>query len=280
MKVFSAKKEVRNYREQLKREGKKVGFVPTMGALHQGHLELVKRAKSENEIVICSIFVNPTQFDNEEDLKKYPRTLEVDCDLLRSVDCDAVFAPSAEEMYDEMPRLSFDFGNLETVMEGKYRKGHFNGVGIVVAKLFNIVLPDKAYFGKKDLQQVTVVKRLVKDLSFNLEIIPCEIIREEDGLAMSSRNRRLSTQGREVAFNVHLSLKIAQEMLSTGSTVAEAKNAVQNHFKDLPQFLVEYFEIVDFETFEPILVLDSGRRTAICTANYLEDVRLIDNVVF
>jgi pantoate--beta-alanine ligase len=280
MNIFSTKNEVRNYWEQLKREGKKIGFVPTMGALHQGHLELIKRAKSENEIVICSIFVNPTQFDNEEDLKKYPRTLEVDCDLLRSVDCDAVFAPSAEEMYDEMPRLSFDFGNLETVMEGKYRKGHFNGVGIVVAKLFNIVLPDKAYFGKKDLQQVTVVKRLVKDLSFNLEIIPCEIIREEDGLAMSSRNRRLSTQGREVAFNVHLSLKIAQEMLSTGSTVAEAKNAVQNHFKDLPQFLVEYFEIVDFETFEPILVLDSGRRTAICTANYLEDVRLIDNVVF
>jgi pantoate--beta-alanine ligase len=280
MNIFSTKNEVRNYWEQLKREGKKIGFVPTMGALHQGHLELVKRAKSENEIVISSIFVNPTQFDNDEDLKKYPRTLEVDCDLLRSAGCDAAFAPSAEEMYDEMPRLSFDFGNIETVMEGKYRKGHFKGVGIVVAKLFNIVLPDKAYFGKKDLQQVAVVKRLVKDLSFALEIIPCETIREKDGLAMSSRNRRLSTQGREVAFNVHLSLKIAQEMLLTGSTTSEAKDAVQNHFKDLPQFSVEYFEIVDFETFEPILVLNSHEQTAICTANYLEDVRLIDNVVF
>jgi pantoate--beta-alanine ligase len=280
MKIFSTKKEVRDCWGQLKREGKKIGFVPTMGALHQGHLELVKRAKSESEIVICSIFVNPTQFDSDEDLKKYPRTLEADGNLLRSVGCDVVFAPSAEEMYDEMPRLSFDFGNLETVMEGKYRKGHFNGVGTVVAKLFNIVLPDRAYFGKKDLQQVAVVKRLAKDLSFGLEIIPCETIREEDGLAMSSRNRRLSTHGRQMASNVHLSLKIAQGMLLMGNTVAEVQDAVQNHFKDLPQFSVEYFEIVDFETFEPIKVLDSSKQTAICTANYLEDVRLIDNVVF
>lgn len=280
MNIFSTKNEVRHLWKQVKKEGSRIGFVPTMGALHQGHIELIKRAKAENDVVICSIFVNPTQFDNAEDLKKYPRTLEADCDLLRSVNCNAVFAPSAEEMYEEMPNLSFDFGNLEHVMEGKYRKGHFNGVGIVVAKLFNIVCPDRAYFGKKDLQQVAVVKRLVKDLSFDLEIIPCETIREEDGLAMSSRNRRLSKQGREIAFNVNLSLNIAKETLLMGGTVAQAKDAVQNHFKVIPQFTVEYFEVVDFETFEPIKVLDSGRQTAICTANYLEGVRLIDNVVF
>lgn len=280
MHLFSTIVDARNFSAKVKNNGQKIGFVPTMGALHHGHIELVKKAKAENDLVICSIFVNPTQFDNAEDLKKYPRTLDADCDLLRSANCDAVFAPSAEEMYEEMPRLSFDFGNLETVMEGKFRKGHFNGVGVVVAKLFNIVSPHKAYFGKKDLQQVAVVKRLAKDLNFGLEIIPCETIRENDGLAMSSRNRRLSPQGREQAFNVYLSLKIAQEALKMGSTVADAKSQVERHFKNLPQFAIEYFEIVDFETFEPIAVFTPERQTAICTANYLEGVRLIDNIVF
>lgn len=280
MTIFPTQKEVRTYLTQVKIAGNSVGFVPTMGALHDGHLELVKRAKEENDTVICSIFVNPTQFDNAEDLKKYPRTLEADCELLKTVGCDAVFAPSAEEMYQEMPRLSIDFGMLENVMEGKFREGHFNGVGIVVAKLFNIIAPDKAYFGKKDLQQVTVVKQLVKDLSFKLEIVPCEIVREEDGLAMSSRNRRLSADGRNSAFNVFLALRIAKETLANGGSVFTAKNAVDEHFKHLPQFSVEYLEIIDFESFTPLETYEASRQTAICAAIYLEGVRLIDNLVF
>ena len=278
--IFTTKSEILDYQKKQKLKGKSIGLVPTMGALHGGHLALIERAKSENDVVVCSVFVNPTQFDNAEDLRKYPRTLEADCELLETVYCDAVFAPSAEEMYDELPRLSIDFGNLEYVMEGKYRTGHFNGVGIVVAKLFHLVAPQKAYFGMKDLQQVAVVKRLVKDLSFDLEIVPCETVREDDGLAKSSRNRRLSPQGRRIAFNVNLSLRIAQEALLMGKSPAEAKEEVNNHFIKLPEFTLEYLEIVNFETFEPIAEYNPEIKTAICTANYLEDVRLIDNIVF
>lgn len=278
--LLTTKSEMLAFQKNAKLDAKTIGFVPTMGALHEGHLELVKRAKHENDVVICSIFVNPTQFDNAEDLKKYPRTVDADCELLKSVHCDAVFVPTPEEMYPQLPALSFDFGNLEHVMEGKYRKGHFNGVGIVVAKLFHLVAPHKAYFGKKDLQQVAVIKRLVDDLSFDIEIIPCETVREEDGLAKSSRNRRLSPQGRKVAFHVNLSLQVAKEALLMGKPAVEAKNEVDKHFASLPEFSLEYLEIVDFETFESIQAYDPARKTAICTANYLEDVRLIDNIVF
>lgn len=199
MHIFNTISETQQYLKAQQRAGKTIGFVPTMGALHAGHISLIERAKTENDLAVCSIFVNPTQFNNSDDLKKYPRTLERDCEMLRPVGCDVVFAPSAEEMYPSLPQLKMDFGTLETIMEGKFRPGHFNGVGIVVSKLFNIVKPDKAYFGLKDLQQVAVIRRMVQELSFDLEIIPCPTLRETDGLAMSSRNTRLSPEARALA---------------------------------------------------------------------------------
>ncbi len=280
MLVLTTKSAILAYQKDQKIRGKSIGFVPTMGALHDGHLRLIKQAKAENDLVVCSIFVNPTQFDNPEDLLKYPRTLREDCELLRSVSCDAVFAPTPEEMYPTLPRLALDFGNLENVMEGKYRPGHFNGVGTVVAKLFHLVAPNRAYFGKKDLQQVAVVKRLVGDLNFDLEIVPCDTVRESDGLAMSSRNRRLPNAARNLAFHVFASLKIAQRALLTEKSSDLVKTEIDQYFALLPQFTLEYLEIVDFETFEPISQHDPERTTAICTANYLEGVRLIDNIVF
>lgn len=280
MLILTTKSAILAFQKDQKLRGKTIGFVPTMGALHDGHLRLVTQAKAENDLVVCSIFVNPTQFDNPEDLLKYPRTLKEDCELLRSVSCDAVFAPTPEEMYPTLPRLALDFGNLEHIMEGKYRPGHFNGVGTVVAKLFHLVAPNRAYFGKKDLQQVAVVKRLVRDLNFDVEIIPCETVREDDGLAMSSRNRRLSSTARNVAFHVFASLKTAQGALLSGKTSDLVKNEIDQYFTVLPQFTLEYLEVVDFETFEPISVHNPKRKTAICTANYLEGVRLIDNIAF
>lgn len=280
MKVLSTIAETQHYLKNLQKEGKSIGFVPTMGALHEGHIALVRRSKNENDISVCSIFVNPTQFNNAEDLKKYPRTLEADCQLLETADCDVVFAPSAEEMYPVMPLLKFDFGNLETVMEGKFRPGHFNGVGIVVAKLFHIVKPDRAYFGLKDLQQVAVISRMVNDLSFDLALIPCPTIRESDGLAMSSRNRRLTEEGRKLAPKVYESLLLAKRELEEGQTAEEVKVKIEKFFSHYPEFSLEYIEISDFDTLEPINQCIKTGKTAICIAIFLDGVRLIDNVVF
>lgn len=280
MEIFSTISETQKYLKEVQRAGKTIGFVPTMGALHEGHLELVRKAKAHNDVAVCSIFVNPTQFNNPEDLKKYPRTLEADCELLLSAGCDLVFAPTADEMYPQLPVMKFNFGNLETVMEGKFRPGHFNGVGIVVSKLFNIVKPDKAYFGLKDLQQVAVINRMVIDLSFDLELIPCPTVREADGLAMSSRNRRLSEKGRELAPKVYESLCLAKKELSEGKSSEEVKVTIQDFFKHYPAFELEYIEISDFESLEPIKEKGTEGKTAICMAIFLEGVRLIDNIVF
>jgi pantoate--beta-alanine ligase len=257
-----------------------IGFVPTMGALHPGHISLISRARADNDIVVCSIFVNPTQFDNPDDLKKYPRTLEADSALLEPAGCDYVYAPSAEEMYPTLPKLTFDFGNLEHVMEGKYRTGHFNGVGIVVSKLFHLVNPAKAYFGQKDLQQVAVLRRMVNDLSFDLELIPCPTLREKDGLAMSSRNTRLSVEARKIAPQLHKALQKAKDLLIQGKTAEETQKEIDLFFQNIPEFTPEYFEIADFDNLEPIEKRNAEGQTAICTAAYLDGVRLIDNIVF
>ncbi|MTI37996.1 pantoate--beta-alanine ligase, partial [Fulvivirga lutimaris] len=180
---------------ELKLERKTIGLVPTMGALHDGHAALLKASLAENDVTVCSIFVNPTQFNNDEDLKNYPRTYEEDIEFLKSFECDIVFNPSAEEMYPKSPSLKFNFADLEQSMEGSYRPGHFNGVAIVVSKLFNIVNPDRAYFGQKDLQQYRIISQLVEDLSYNIELRQIPIKRDENGLALSSRNKRLSTSG-------------------------------------------------------------------------------------
>lgn len=270
-------KEITNFLHTLNGS---IGFVPTMGALHEGHMTLIRRAKEESDICVSSIFVNPTQFDNQSDLEKYPRTLEKDCELLQKNGCDVVFAPSAEEMYSTLPNIHFDFGAIERVMEGANRKGHFNGVGIVVSKLFHIVQPDKAYFGLKDLQQVAIIKQMVSDLSFQIEIVPCETAREENGLARSSRNERLPIEARASAGLIQEAIQEAKKLIQSGSSVLETKERISDLFKKHPEFKPEYFEVSDFETLQPIDKIDESKTTAICTAVWLEGVRLIDNTIF
>jgi pantoate--beta-alanine ligase len=279
MTIIYSISELRSYISSSKKAGKSIGFVPTMGALHEGHIDLVKKAKAENDLAVVSIFVNPTQFNNAEDLKKYPRTLEDDCKMLEKAHCDLVFAPTPEEMYPELPRMKFDFGTLETVMEGKFRPGHFNGVGIVVAKLFHLTQPTRAYFGRKDIQQVAVIKRMVADLSFDVQLIACPTIRENDGLAMSSRNRRLSAEGRQKAPKVYESLLLAKSFLENGNSSKETQQKITAFFNEFPEFTLEYFEIADFSTLESIEKHSKEGETAICIAIFLDGVRLIDNIV-
>ncbi len=278
--VLSTIQETKKYLRQQSQLGKSIGFVPTMGALHAGHINLIERSKRENDVTVASIFVNPTQFNNPEDLKKYPRTLESDCALLEPAGCDVVFTPSADEMYAGLPNLSFHFGNLETVMEGAFRPGHFNGVGIVVSKLFHVVQPQRAYFGLKDLQQVAVIRRLVHDLSFDVDIVPCETVRETDGLAMSSRNMRLTPAERQLAPQVYQTLQVAKNSLLAGETSILAKEKAINYLSNFPAFTLEYIEISDFDALQPIDALNKNGKTAICFAAFLGNVRLIDNVVF
>ena len=278
MKVFDTINETENHLKSF--QNKSIGFVPTMGALHEGHIALIKKSVAKNDLTVCSIFVNPTQFNNPEDLKKYPRTLDEDCKMLKEAGCDVVFAPTAEEMYPTLPQIKLNFGYLEEIMEGKFRPGHFNGVGIVVAKLFNIVKPNKTYFGQKDIQQVAVINRLIKDLCFDLEMIVCDTIRENDGLAMSSRNRRLSNEARDLAPKIYESLKFGEKLLLAGESTESVKSKVSEFFLNYPEFELEYYEITDFESLESISEHNLKRSTAIIIAAHLGGVRLIDNHVF
>ena len=280
MLVFSTIASLRNYLNQERKDGKSLGFVPTMGALHVGHLSLIAASKQANDITVCSIFVNPTQFNNPEDLARYPRTLEADCAMLEPAGCDVVFAPSAEEMYAEKPIMKFDFGNLETVMEGKFRPGHFNGVGIVVSKLFNIVQPDRTYFGQKDLQQTAVIGRMIKDMSYQIEFNVCTTLRETDGLAMSSRNRNLLPEHRNTAAEIYKLLSEAKAQILNGKPVLEVSEFGKKYLKKFPDFQLEYFEIVNSLSLETIDKVQPASQNAICIAAYLGKVRLIDNFVF
>jgi pantoate--beta-alanine ligase len=257
-----------------------IGFVPTMGALHDGHLDLVRKARQECDLVIVSVFVNPVQFNNPDDLARYPRTIEQDSEMLESVGTDLLFFPSTDEMYPETPQLKFNFGELETVMEGAFRPGHFNGVGIVVAKLFNLVQPDRAYFGQKDLQQVAVVRRLIRDLSFPIELIRCDTIRESDGLAMSSRNRNLTAEEREQAPAIFKALTLAHDLLVEGQSPTQTKAAVTGFFSQRSTFRLEYIEVANADTLQPIVEMQAPGQTAVCLAAHLGKVRLIDNIIF
>jgi pantoate--beta-alanine ligase len=275
MKIFKTILETQNYIKS-----NSVGFVPTMGALHAGHISLIKQAKLDNELSVCSIFVNPTQFNNPEDLVKYPRTLEADIAKLEEAGCDVVFIPEVSEIYPNPVSLSVNFGRLEEILEGAFRPGHFNGVGIVVSKLFHIIKPTKAYFGLKDLQQCAVINRLVKDLSFDLELVFCDTVREEDGLAMSSRNVRLDAAGRKAAPFINSSLRKGKDLILNGTSPEETKRIITADFAARAEFELEYFEVVDFETLESIETYDNHRKTAMVTAAHLGGVRLIDNIVF
>ncbi len=254
-----------------------VGFVPTMGALHEGHLSLVRQAKRENEVVVVSIFVNPIQFNNSKDLETYPRNLEHDLKLLEEVGCTIVFAPSETEMYPEKPTEVYNFGALETVMEGAFRQGHFNGVAIVVKRLFDLVNPTTAYFGEKDFQQLAIIRALVDQENLAVEIVGCSIIREKDGLAMSSRNTRLSEEDRRIAPQIYKTLRDSRDLIDV-FTPQQLKAFTEDQFKKIPRTKLEYFEIVNAKTLQPIENWNDCPRHVACVAIWLNDVRLIDNV--
>jgi pantoate--beta-alanine ligase len=270
--------ELKLHLKHDRNSGKTVGFVPTMGALHSGHISLIHRAKSETNVVVCSIFVNPTQFNNAHDLTVYPRTLEADCKMLDKAKCDYVFAPSPTEMYQVPHQIKFDFGSLEHVMEGKFRPGHFNGVGIVVSKLFNIVQPDKAFFGQKDIQQCAVINRLIIDLSFQIDLIICETERENDGLAMSSRNRNLTPEQRKIAPKLYENMWLCSQFLQEGQPVEMVKDFMQNALKQIDGIELEYFEVVDRTNLESIENYKRNQ-SAMCIAAFLGKTRLIDNML-
>nr|WP_319511463.1 pantoate--beta-alanine ligase [uncultured Draconibacterium sp.] len=278
MKLVSTVQELQTEIQRLA-DGKTVGFVPTMGALHQGHISLVKQAVSENPVVVVSIFVNPTQFNDPNDLERYPRTLENDMKLLEPTGCSIVFAPNAKEVYPEPDKRKFNFGKLEEVMEGKHRPGHFNGVAQVVSRLFNMVKPTKSYFGLKDFQQLAIIKNMVKQLQLPVEIVPCAIIREESGLAMSSRNELLTEEQRKNAVVISETLFKAKE-LKTQKSVQEITDWVTETINKNPFLDVEYFEIVDDEQLQPVKNWNEDSTKVGCIAVFCGKIRLIDNIVF
>ncbi len=275
--IARTKKELNRYLNLVRSADKTIGFVPTMGALHNGHLSLIKCSNNENNFTLVSIFVNPTQFNNPDDLKNYPRNEDVDLDLLLHASCDIVFIPGVDEMYGEKDTRVFDFDGIDKVMEGKYRDGHFNGVAQIVSKLFETVRPNKAYFGKKDFQQVAIVNYLNKHYLPHLavEIVSCDIIREEDGLAMSSRNRLLKPLQRKSAALISETLKKYAANYSR-YTVEELKNKITEEIDADKNLETEYVDIVDDETLQTVSKIIPGR-TTICVAVYAGKVRLIDN---
>lgn len=266
---------------EARAEGKSVGFVPTMGALHAGHISLVDRARRDNDVVVVSVFVNPTQFNNPEDLATYPRTEEADCAKLEAAGVDAVFIPEVDEVYPEPDTRQFELGAVAEVMEGAMRPGHFNGVAQVVSKLFDMVRPTRAYFGEKDFQQIAVIRRMVELEGFDLEIVDCPICREADGLAMSSRNVRLTAEQREVAPVIHRVLAQSREWAKSHS-LAETKRFVIDEINSFPHMEVEYYEIVDPLTMQPLAEwADAANGAPVgCVTVYCGKVRLIDNIKY
>lgn len=277
IKVLKTRAEAAEFAASVRFSGKTLGFVPTMGALHEGHLSLVRRALQENDYAIASIFVNPIQFNNPEDLAKYPRTPEQDLKMLQEAGCHAVFMPTVEEMYPSEVTEVYDFGHLDKVMEGAFRPGHFNGVAIVVRRLFEMVQPHRAYFGEKDFQQLAIIRALVSKYEIPVEIVPCPIVREPDGLAMSSRNMRLTPADRSKAPHIYRTLVAAREMVP-GHTVAEVKNWVIQNLKSVEGFEPEYFEIASAENLLPVSEWDEAPVVMGFVAVWLGGVRLIDNI--
>lgn len=281
MKVVNTVQELKAELAAFRSEGKKIGLVPTMGALHAGHASLVGRSVKENDVTVVSVFVNPTQFNDKKDLETYPRTLEADCRLLESMGADIVFAPSAEEVYPEPDTRTFSYPPTDTVMEGAFRPGHFNGVCQIVSKLFSYVEPDKAYFGEKDFQQIAVVKAMVKDLNILVEICPCKIVREDDGLALSSRNALLTAEERTLAVNISKTL-FASVDYAKEHTLEETKKFVIDTINAHEGLEVQYYEIVDGDSLRSLASWDDsdyivGCITVFCGAR---PVRLIDNVKY
>jgi pantoate--beta-alanine ligase len=282
MNVFYSKEELIPSLEMERSKGTKIGFIPTMGALHGGHLALIRASKKEADLTVCSIFVNPSQFNSREDLLKYPKNFREDFRKLKKEGCDIVYAPSEDDLYDPSGRMitSIHFGDLENTLEGKYRPGHFQGVAIVVIKLFNIIRPKYTYFGQKDLQQFFLIETIIRDLSFDIQLRCIPTVREKDGLAISSRNTRIPNDIRPIANSFYHSLTTGRDMLHTGKSLKEVKAYVNDMFINKPQLELEYFELVDTRNFRITDNIKDKYKTALCIAGYLNNIRLIDNVMY
>ncbi|MFR9166764.1 MAG: pantoate--beta-alanine ligase [Dysgonomonas sp.] len=279
MKIVHTVSEIEKELSTAKKEGLQIGFVPTMGALHEGHLSLIKKSIEDNDFTVVSIFVNPTQFNDKNDFDKYPRNVEQDAKLLERTGVDIVFAPTEREIYPEPDTRQFDFGKLDKVMEGKFRPGHFNGVAQVVSRLFGIVEPDKAYFGEKDFQQLAIIRNMTKQLNLPVQIIGMPILREASGLAMSSRNERLTAEQRNIASKIYESLKESAVSFQKRTVQETADQIVANINKE--RYLkVEYMEIVDGNTLQPINDWKETDYAVGCIAVFCGDVRLIDNITY
>ena len=279
MKIIDTIKDLRLLLDESRAAGNSVGLVPTMGALHAGHASLVERAVKENDVVVVSVFVNPTQFNDKNDLKNYPRTLDADCALLERIGATVAFAPSVEEMYPEEDTRQFSFAPLDTVMEGACRPGHFNGVAQIVSKLFYAVEPDRAYFGEKDFPQLAIIREMVRQLGIELEIVGCPIVREEDGLAMSSRNTLLSEDERERALTISSTLFASADFAKI-NTLAATKAFVEDMINDTPGLELEYYQIVDGNTLQEIGEWKDSDYVVGCIALFCGNVRLIDNIKY
>ena len=277
MKQITTISELQDRIRELRKTGRSIGFVPTMGALHEGHLSLVEQCLKKGDLCVTSIYVNPTQFNDKNDLRNYPRDPDRDCSMLQKAGCAIAFLPSDEEMYPEPDTREFSFGEMGNVMEGKHRPGHFNGVAQIVTRLFDAVGADRAYFGMKDFQQLAIIRKLVADLNYPIEIIGCPIVRETDGLAMSSRNQLLGNEYRREAPLIYHCLKEVRSRIKN-SSVPEIKAYVENTFKNHPLLQLEYFEIVESDSLHPITNITSKKRLSACIAVFAGNVRLIDNV--
>ena len=277
MQTIHSIKELQACLSEAKNAGKSVGLVPTMGALHEGHASLVRRSVKENDVTVVSIFLNPTQFNDPKDLERYPRTLESDCQLLEQCGAQIAFAPSVKEMYPEPDTRSFSYPPTDSVMEGARRPGHFNGVCQIVSKLFMITEPDRAYFGEKDFQQICVIRRMVADLGFKLDIVPCPVIREESGLAMSSRNSLLTPEEKTLAANIY---RVMKESLSLGLSVRETEDWVTDTINAIEGLEVEYYSIVNGETLATVNSWDEAPHIVGCITVYCghTPIRLIDHI--
>ena len=277
MKIFRTRAEVHTYLEQLKLEGNTIGFVPTMGALHDGHLSLIDAAGEKSDVVVCSIFVNPTQFNDKKDLANYPRPIEDDVKKLEGASCDVLFVPEVEEMYNSNDKWHIELSNLDNILEGEIRPGHYQGVTQIVKKLFDIIQPDYAFFGQKDFQQFVVISYMVKKLGVKVQLIMCPIIREKDGLAMSSRNVYLSTEDRQNALSLHRSLTIAKEDFRN-LTISQVKGNAVDYLSKAHGIDVEYFELFNTNTFQPASSKQTENIIALVAAR-VGNIRIIDNML-
>lgn len=279
MKVYQDILSTRNTIKDIRQSNKSIGLVPTMGALHEGHFSLINAANKENDVTIVTIFVNPLQFSNPEDLRNYPATFDDDLAILKEIGCDILFAPSVEWMYPEEPIINLSFGEMEEIMEGAYRPGHFRGVALVVMKLFNILQPTRAYFGQKDLQQFKIIEQMVHDTSMNVDLKMMPIIREKSGLAMSSRNHRLTDIGRGKALQIHKALHIAADEIKIGGSIKKSITLAEDHLARYREIKLEYLQLVNLKDLRAVETANGSDQLVLCFAGYIDNIRLIDNLI-